>query len=151
MNTEKPRMRTAFSLTAVFIVLGVSAAWSGLVERSERPSVCAADDDYMSGFLPFVRDFVSKPGAEAQESRDSMRVPRLDRESVTVVRTDSLCARAGLLMNRERHLDDSTSHQVYMARIGNRYWAEDKFQAGEWIQGLVLDSTLSRVLARPGR
>ena len=34
-------MRTPFTLTAVFIVLGFSAAWSTRSEYGERPSVCA--------------------------------------------------------------------------------------------------------------
>jgi hypothetical protein len=134
-------------------IVAAAGAWRSLPDHEAQlvGGVCAPNDAYMTGFVSFVRYIVSSPTVESQESRDSMRVPRLDPTQVVVVRSDSLCARAALLLNRESNRPDSTSIVVYMVSIGNRYWAEDKRLAGEWTKGLVMDSTLTRILARPGR
>lgn len=83
--------------------------------------------------------------------REGLGVPELSPVQVMVVRSDSLCARAAVLLNQQHHRPDTASIAVYMVSIAAQYWAEDKYTAGEWNAGLVMDSTLTRIISRPGR
>lgn len=119
---------------------------------AESSSTCApATDDKWAGFLAVAQATVSSPDTDVVRYRAAIQVPMTPAKDVVLVTTDSLCAKAGGLMNRTRGLPDTTSHRVRMIRVGSIYWAEDDYLVGEWLQSLVIDSTLTRVLSKPGR
>jgi hypothetical protein len=68
------------------------------------------------------------------------------------IASDSLCDRAGRLINDDQYLPDTTTRRVFLIRVGNRYWAEDSTLPRESrIPAYVLDSTLSTVVVVFGR
>ena len=145
-------MRTTTRMVALLATLCGVIAWSDRGERVSFKSVCAANDEHMTELLVYLRHFVSSTKPGLQVSRDSARIPTIDPARVQPVRQNTVCARAARLINRELHRPDSTSRVVYVVRIGSRYWAEDPtYHAGEYIQGFVVDSTVTTILSRNGR
>lgn len=120
------------------------------VRELKSPSTFAPrSDPKWEGLLGHLEALVSNP--ERERFRQQIGVPTMPAVEIRAVSSDSMCNRAGALMNRERHLPDSTSHRVRLVRLRSRFWAEDDDHAGEWIQGLILDSAMTKVISVPGR
>ncbi len=84
-----------------------------------------------------------------QEWRDIMNLPVVPASEITVVQTDSLCMKAGRLINLafERPVDEQRS--IFLIRVGNRrYWAEDHYlHYGGHVYRFIIDSTLTTILS----
>lgn len=144
-------MRTIFSGIALIAALQL------VTMRSDTYGTyvdvrCAAVDGQMNNLVGYIKMLAAASKPALVRTRESISVPSVDSALIVPVGTDSLCRRAGILLNRAFHKPDSTSRVVYLVRMGNRYWAEEKaVPASHYIVGLVIDSTLTEVLAHPGR
>ena len=109
-----------------------------------------SNDAYAQGFMGFARSVLTKE--RNAEFRASLGLPFDGAGAAHFVQADSLCTRAAAAINRDRQQPVPTSQRVYLISVGTVYWVEDPtYMAGEYIRGLVLDSSLTTILGRPGR
>ncbi len=88
-------------------------------------------------------------GSSRQAERDRLRIPTTAANEIRPVTTDSLCAAAWPIMAKVMRAADTGSHTVYMVNFGKLYWAMDpKLGGGEFTQVFILDSALTKVVAR---
>lgn len=107
-------------------------------------------DAYAQGFMGFARSVLAKESNA--EFRASLGLPFDSAGAAHFVQADSLCTRAAAAINRDRQGPAPSSQRVYVISVGAVYWVEDPtYTAGEYIRGLVLDSSFTRILGRPGR
>lgn len=144
-------MRTFAPVSLLLILLaGASARLRPLTYST--PSTCALPADAKwEGLLDGLRFMATSSAPEIARYLKAVDIPAYSLDQIAVVTADSLCDKAGRLMNQVRRLPDTTGHTVRMVRIGRVYWAEDNYHVGEWIQALVIDSAMTTVLSLPGR
>jgi hypothetical protein len=141
------RLKT-LSLAATMLVLGASLALGP--SGAQAPSCGPADDSFAQGMRAYVLALVTK--TQFASIRASLGVPSVSPSSIVPVQEESLCATAAATMNRDRRPPLEVARRVYLLKVGSVFWAEDPTRmAGEYISGLVLDSTLKVIVGRPGR
>jgi hypothetical protein len=107
---------------------------------------CAPNDGFLEGNARWLRQVVAESTARYAVARDSLRLPVMDSLLVQPVLVDSLCARAGVTINRDRGLPDSTGRAVYLIQLDTIYWAADTtITAGEFVVGYFLNARLDSV------
>ncbi len=113
--------------------------------------VCGPKDDaYAQEFMGYARNVTTKPRNAAL--RSALGLPTVDSGELVFVQVDSVCMRAAAAINRDRGSSGKGPQRVYTLKVGNVYWVEDPtYKAGEYIAGLVVDSTFTKILGRPGR
>lgn len=114
--------------------LGSLAVFGALLQASSsRPEIrgallgsCSTDSDFieLTGLrAAHIASDLEHPRAQA--TRDSFQVPYLEAHLLTHETTDSLCARAGVLMNLNAGLPSGAPRSVALYRIGPKVWGED--------------------------
>lgn len=113
---------------------------------------CHSDDQFMAWAIQHQRIGLSWYSRHDTASRSFWARAGLSAGDTTEIRPvtdDSLCARAGVTVNRDRGLPDSTTRHIYLITEGRFFLALDPALAGgEFHTGYLLDSTLSKVLER---
>lgn len=144
---------TTMMLSGVLLAIVASSGAKGATVAAPAMEIgCASPDRQMTELVRYLKTLVSATTPDLIRVRNSIAVPAMDSALVRPIYTRALCRQAGVLLNRNLHLADTASRVVYLAQIGDRYWAEERTVPGEhYIVGLVIDRTLTRVLAHPGR
>jgi hypothetical protein len=133
-------------MAAVFSII-LSESSSATTPSAIAVGTCGnTNGAYMNEMSNFIEMVLTNP--EASALRDSAGLAGIDPGSARIrIASDSLCDRAGRLMNYDAYLPDTTTRHVFLIRLGNRYWAEDSTLPKESrIPAYIMDSTLSTTL-----
>lgn len=133
-------MRTAGRLILVALL---AATWT-TAARAQGP-YCKPLDNIGNHVLYTVQPQATLPSDSAYRAK-VWHIPLLAPSDVAFVTDENVCLQAATAYDREVKPETSTlTRGVYVVRLGTSYLVVDtQYPAGEWIRGIVLDSTFAK-------
>ena len=126
------------------LVLLVAAAASATIARAQEP-YCRPRDNNGNRILYTIQRQATTPADSAYRS-NIWKIPLLAPSDVVFVTDEKICEQAAGAYDREMSPETSTlTRGVYVVRLRSWYLVVDnQSRAGEWMRGIVLDSTYAR-------
>jgi len=126
------------------LVLLAAAAASPAIAGAQGP-YCKPFDEIGHHILYTVERAATLPSDSVYRAK-IWRIPLLAPSDVVFVTDEKTCERAARAYDREGSPETSTLKRgVYVVRLGTSYLVVDsESRAGEWIRGVVLDSSFAK-------
>ena len=126
-----------------FLVIGLSAAFATIV--GAQGPYCKPLDNIGNHILGTLQRQATTPSDSAYRAK-IWHIPLLAPSDITFVTDETVCQQAAIAYDREMSPDTSTlTRGVYVVRLRSWYLVVDsQSRAGEWMRGVVLDSTYAK-------
>ncbi len=127
------------------VLLFLGAAIGDASTAKEQGPYCKALDQTGNRLLYTAQRQTTTP-SDSAERRNVWTVPLLAPSDVAFVTDENVCQQAATAYDREVSPETSTlTRGVYVIRLGTSYLVVDsEYPAGEWMRGIVLDSSFAK-------
>ena len=137
------RLLPSLSILAAAAVSPLAADFEGAF-RGTASTGCARDSLGSAVLIRNLQTIVTGTTYPYTEIRDSLQIPAVAPEQVTLVTDPTLCAKVAAIYDRilvARGDDPNPRREVIVVRVGDRYAVQDPLEtAGEFRVTIMLDS-----------
>lgn len=144
-------MLTNKILAVATMLLGGAITASTIIPQSlvGQEAECGDPESrHARGFIAYARSMLGME--RSTPARERLGLPRLDASAVVLVTDSAICTKAAQAIVRTG--GGVLPANVYIIQAGEVWWVEDPMRkVGEYINGMIFDSTFARVLSHVGR